>query len=61
MLQDSFGSALIPSLSWCFSRSVFVWTHSIDRAVVEQEKPDIIILEIVERNLDRLLGDDLYE
>ncbi len=61
MLQDSFGSALIPSLSWCFSRSVFLWTHSIDRTVVEQEKPDIIILEIVERNLDRLLGDDLYK
>ena len=61
MLRDSFGNALIPSLSERFSRSVFLWTHSIDRAVVEQEKPDIIILEIVERNLDHLLGDDLYK
>jgi hypothetical protein len=61
MLQDSFGSALIPSLSACFSRSVFLWTHSIDREVIEKEKPDIVVLEIVERNLDHLLGDNLYK
>lgn len=60
MLRDSFGSALIPYLSGCFSRSVFLSTHSIDPAIITHEKPNIVILEIVERNLDRLLGEDLY-
>jgi hypothetical protein len=55
MFRDSFGTRLIPYLSRCFFRSVFILSTKIDWAVVDQEKPDIIILEIVERHLDRLL------
>lgn len=55
MYRDSFGVALVPFLAPHFSRSVFIWTYIIDYAHVRKEKPDVVVLEIVERHLDHLL------
>lgn len=51
MFRDSFSNALIPYLSENFSRSIFIWKPQVDFPVIEQEKPDIVIFEIVERYL----------
>jgi hypothetical protein len=55
MYRDSFAEQLIPFLVPHFSRSVFISSYRIDLQQVRKEKPDIVVLEIVERNLDSLL------
>lgn len=56
MFMDSFAERLIPYLSENFSRSVYVWKPAIDFSVIEREKPDIVIFEVVERKLGCLLS-----
>lgn len=54
IVTDSFGAALMPFLSEHFERSVFL-TRIIPPAqrlaLIELERPDVVIEEIVERNL----------
>jgi hypothetical protein len=55
MYRDSFGVSLIPFIANHFSNSQFYWKvipHSVEE--VTQEKPDIIIVELTERELWRL-------
>jgi hypothetical protein len=51
VLRDSMAIPLIPLLSENFSRVVYVSTRELDRALIEREKPDIVIEELVERSL----------
>nr|MCS5634905.1 hypothetical protein [Myxococcota bacterium] len=53
MFRDSFGSALIPYLSEHFRRILYVWDRDVDPHVVAQEKPDVVIQQIVGRLLER--------
>ncbi|HEY7287077.1 MAG TPA: hypothetical protein VH497_16625 [Vicinamibacterales bacterium] len=55
ILRDSFASALVPYLSEHFSRAVYLWQNDFDATVVEQEKPDIVIQEIVGRHLHNFI------
>ncbi len=60
MYRDSFSIWLIPYLKEHFSRSVYLWgTANIDLSIIEKEKPDIVIIQIVERHLDNILN--LYQ
>jgi len=54
VLRDSMAISLIPLLSENFSRTVYVSTRKFDRAMIdliEREKPDIVIEELVERSI----------
>jgi len=51
VLRDSMAISLIPLLSENFSRVVYVSTRELDQALIEREKPDIVIEELVERSL----------
>lgn len=51
IFRDSFFSALAPFLSEHFSRAVYLWQTDFDAAVIEREKPDVVIHEIVGRHL----------
>ena len=42
---------LIPMLAENFSRIVFITGRNLDPALIEREKPDIVIEEMVERAL----------
>ena len=53
MFRDSFGNELIPYLSEHFERILFVWERDVDLSIVDIEKPDIVIQEIVGRFLSR--------
>lgn len=55
MFRDSFTVALGPYMSEHFSEAVFEWSQNFDDKLVKQCKPDIVIQETVERNLDKLL------
>jgi hypothetical protein len=50
--RDSMAISLIPMLAENFSRVVFVSSRKIDPALIEREKPDIVIEEMVERSLN---------
>ena len=58
MFRDSFAGSLIPYISEGFSKSIYIFSYKIDFSVIAQEKPAIVIYELVERSLG-ILG-DLY-
>ncbi len=58
LFRDSFAGHLIPFLAEDFQRMVCVWDHRLDRAVVEHEKPALVITELVERSLEWDLPDE---
>ena len=51
MNQDSFNAALAPFLADHFSRVVLVDGTKLNQALIEREKPALLIQEFVERNL----------
>jgi alginate O-acetyltransferase complex protein AlgJ len=52
--RDSFSVAWVPLFGYHFKRAVHVWQYSWNSAVIEQEKPDIVIDEILERSFNVL-------
>jgi hypothetical protein len=58
IFSDSFGSYVFPFLSENFSRTVKIfggWNYTIDREIVEREKPDAVLLMIHEPLIRNLL------
>jgi hypothetical protein len=55
MFRDSFANELVPLLSEHFSRIVYRWhflkTFHFDIDLIDQESPDVVIYQVVERSL----------
>ncbi len=51
MYHDSFGYGLMPFFAPHFSQALYIWSSPLDLSWIEQANPDIVILEIAERNL----------
>lgn len=51
LLRDSFMEALRPFLTPHFGRCLYLYTMYLDAEVIEKEKPDIVIHQMVERHL----------
>ncbi len=51
LFHDSFNVALRQFLPEHFRRLACVWKYTLDREVIEREKPDVVIQELVERSL----------
>lgn len=51
MFRDSFSNYLIPFFNQHFSRAVYVWNNGFDPQLVETERPDFVVQEVVERAL----------
>jgi alginate O-acetyltransferase complex protein AlgJ len=51
VLRDSMAIPLIPLLSENFARVIYVSSRKLDRDLIEREKPDVVIEELVERSL----------
>lgn len=58
VVRDSFFNAVYPYLGAHFQKSVYLWRNQLSRSkvaeIIESEKPDIIILEYVERFIDKI-------
>ncbi len=56
MFHDSFGSEFLNDyLAEDFSKSTFMWDYNIDLdEITEKEKPNVVIIEVVERMLSAL-------
>jgi hypothetical protein len=55
VFMDSFGPGLVPFLSEDFSRVVYLWQDNVDPQVVQQERPQVVIQELVGRALSTLI------
>ena len=55
IFRDSFSSAMIKYISESFGECVFIWHHDFNKELIEREKPDIVIHEIVERSIEVLM------
>ncbi len=55
MYGDSYSGALLPFLFCNFSRSVFIWTPLFQPAIIDKEKPDMVIQEMVDMSINALL------
>jgi hypothetical protein len=56
MFMDSFGDPLVPFLSEHFSYAEYYQLHYVNFSILNQAKPDVVILEVVERYAgDRLM------
>jgi hypothetical protein len=51
MFRDSFATWLIPLLADHFERITFSWQYTFDPVLVEKERPEVVIQELVERTL----------
>ena len=54
--RDSFGISLYPYLADSFSEASFLRDTNYDPAKIDETGADVVILEIVERNLSQLAG-----
>lgn len=54
VFRDSFFTNIIPFISKEFQNSTFLWQGNFDEKAVEEEMPDVVIFEVVERNIDVL-------
>lgn len=55
MFRDSFTNNMIPYLTKEFSESAFNWSRYFDKELIEKEKPDVVVIEVVERAVDQAL------
>jgi hypothetical protein len=56
MIRDSFGIAMNLFLRDSFSVSDYSWTTRFERSVISELSPDILIVEVAERNLSSYLN-----
>jgi alginate O-acetyltransferase complex protein AlgJ len=54
LFQDSFGRYCVPYLGYHFNKVFYIWQYDWDMAFLEQQKPDVVIDEMVERYLDSI-------
>tara|TARA_R110001592_G_scaffold220353_7_gene475035 strand:- start:674 stop:1816 length:1143 start_codon:yes stop_codon:yes gene_type:complete len=54
--HDSFTGYLTDFIPLHFSKSILIWSHEFKKEIIKQEKPDIVLHTIVERDI-HLLGD----
>ena len=52
LFRDSFSSALKPFINNTFGETTFIWSHKFDKELILKEKPDMVIMEYVERYLE---------
>jgi len=57
--QDSFGNFVRPFMRENFAHLTCLVTYKYDNAIIEREKPDIIVIELVERVVDEWLLMDI--
>lgn len=54
VIRDSFGGALIPAISACFSESLFIfdsWKYQLNKSIIESYRPDLVIFVTYEEHL----------
>jgi hypothetical protein len=58
VFRDSYFGLMQPFFSENFRDCIYLWTKDLSAEVVEKEKPDIVVFEMLETNIDKLLEDN---
>ena len=61
VIRDSFTDFLIPYLKEHFKRSVYIfdaWRYKENRKIIENEKPNIVMLIVLDNGIDALIPND---
>lgn len=53
MFRDSFAEILVPLLSQNFRRIAYVWSYQMKTDMILKEKPNVVIQEILEREISK--------
>lgn len=53
LFRDSFADNLVPFLGHHFGETIYLWRHNWDYAFIEQEKPTVLIDEVLERTFNQ--------
>jgi len=56
IIRDSYSIALVDFLKEHFEEVVFIWTGKLTKDIILKEDPDIVIYQVVERNVDLMLN-----
>ena len=56
--RDSFFGLMIPFFSEHFSDCIYLWTKELSVEAVNEEKPDMVVYEMLESSVDKLLEDN---
>ncbi len=56
--RDSYFNLMIPYFSEHFSDCIYLWTNELSSEVIEKEKPSIVVYEMLESSIDKLLEDN---
>lgn len=59
--RDSFSAALLNFIKESFSESIFIFDRRFNETLINKERPDIIIDEVVERDIDLFLEDKNFK
>jgi hypothetical protein len=54
IFRDSFSDAWLKYLKETFGETVLIWSYGFNQEIIEQEKPDIVLYEIVERHISAI-------
>lgn len=63
IIRDSFSDFMLQFLSESFSKTIFIfdnWEYKENSNIIKTEKPDIVVLEVIEQNISRILECDKY-
>ncbi|MDT8719368.1 hypothetical protein IAI10_22195 [Clostridium sp. 19966] len=57
IIRDSFTTSMMPYLSESFSKLTYEqeWQYSLNKQFIDEDRPDVVIFEVVERNINKLL------
>ncbi|QCR23699.1 hypothetical protein [Pontibacter sp. SGAir0037] len=55
IFRDSFCISMRKYLAESFGETILIWDYSFNKEIIEQEKPDIVVHLVVERNLEAFL------
>jgi hypothetical protein len=56
--RDSYFNLIMPYFSENFKDCVYIWSYEMTQEPIDKEKPDVVVLEMTEATLDRLLNDN---
>jgi len=56
--RDSYFNLMMPYFSENFSDCIYLWTNELSAEVVEKEKPDVVVYEMLESGIDKFLEDN---
>ncbi len=60
VFRDSYSKALMKYFKVSFGETIFIKSMNIDYDLIEKEKPDLVILQMINRKIEKICTKELY-